>query len=960
MATKNFYTDDDLFTNGEEPTDEQWNARVLTLHQTEFEKRWSTGRGWFATPTVTPSSTNLVLSDVDCLVYGKRVTNGGTVAFAGAAAGTYYIQVTILGTFTKVKDTPDAGKLTVGTQAWTGSAFSGSFSMDALATAHGIATVEVNGVTSTILAVQGAWTSGVHYIGTSAQIDIVNHNGASYYALASHTAAAATEPGVGADWETAWSLASDRGLQGLPGQPSPAIVGKGNWAAGQGYVISNAVVGSDGAMYLCIANHTSTTDDKPTTGVNWQTYWRLGVQAITGGIGVTGTSIRYRLSWATATAYVNNATYIDAVSHEGNVYFCILSHTSGAASEPGVGASWSTYWHLSVPQAEYETAGEYHNTWELGHAYIHTPSADRVRHTGGTYRCILGHTADADSEPGIGADWQTYWVYLAKDGEDGSDAAYVMHGDWTEGHAYSATAIDAVVGSDNAGYACIVDHTSTTDDKPTTGANWETYWMKYVGPGGTGQNGTPGASPSYQGDWSALTSYGALAMVRHVGCLFVSKQASNLNHEPVAETTDDWWGFAAKDGLDGSGALTPSATVADLDGSGGAGTSDDYSRGDHKHADAQRHQQNTDAGSDLPTFSVRHGETDVTPLTPQAYMVDRAQTTGLNLYMEPYIIFAVRDTSNHAELVLGGPYACTDNANNWLVVDYADLTVKVITGSTPSASDYHVICNVTCAGGAMTIIDPWPHPSATITKPGGAGGAYEPALGNPDVDGKVLSSLADGTRSWITPGGGATDFVDLGDVPAAYTDEGGKFVAVKEDETGLEFVAAPSSPLPAAIYDFPAGSFYYPASNPAPLDRDTGTNGIIFRHLFDDTTQEYVEGVIQLPSDLDTAGTITLEAYGYATTAPGGAVYVQLSFEHSARADSESWDAAYTAEDSGDKEVDTTQDDLDYWTWTETVANAGWAASDHVRFKLSRKAPSGTDLTGDWGLTHFRIVVPRA
>jgi len=33
-------------------------------------------------------------------------------------------------------------------------------------------------------------------------------------------------------------------------------------------------------------------------------------------------------------------------------------------------------------------------------------------------------------------------------------------------------------------------------------------------------------------------------------------------------------------------------------------------------------------------------------------------------------------------------------------------------------------------------------------------GVYEPALGNPGVDGYVLSSTATGVRSWLAPGGG--------------------------------------------------------------------------------------------------------------------------------------------------------------------------------------------------------------
>lgn len=39
--------------------------------------------------------------------------------------------------------------------------------------------------------------------------------------------------------------------------------------------------------------------------------------------------------------------------------------------------------------------------------------------------------------------------------------------------------------------------------------------------------------------------------------------------------------------------------------------------------------------------------------------------------------------------------------------------------------------------------------------------------------------------------GGASAFTELSDVPASYTDQGGKFVSVKEDESGLEFVPAP-------------------------------------------------------------------------------------------------------------------------------------------------------------------------
>lgn len=171
-------------------------------------------------------------------------------------------------------------------------------------------------------------------------------------------------------------------------------------------------------------------------------------------------------------------------------------------------------------------------------------------------------------------------------------------------------------------------------------------------------------------------------------------------------------------------------------------------------------------------------------------------------------------------------------------------------------------------------------------------------------------------------------------------------------------VAVGSGTKSAARICFPAGSFKYPTSNPAPLDMDSGTNGTVYRHLFDDTTEEFVEGDFIVPSDVDGSGTVTFRAYGYSVTA-AASKNIELRLGHSARADAETWDNAYTDEDSGDEAVSSTQDQWDLIEWTETVANLAWAAKDHVRFQLSRIAPTANNLSGDWGLTHFEIVIPR-
>jgi len=165
---------------------------------------------------------------------------------------------------------------------------------------------------------------------------------------------------------------------------------------------------------------------------------------------------------------------------------------------------------------------------------------------------------------------------------------------------------------------------------------------------------------------------------------------------------------------------------------------------------------------------------------------------------------------------------------------------------------------------------------------------------------------------------------------------------------------------PDANYDFSAGSWDYPDSNPAPLDTDSGTNGTAKRILFDDTTEEFIIDQIKLPGDLNALGTVTFETYGHAVTSVADKK-VQLKFYHCAKAAGESWDAAFASKVSGDKDCDSTQDEkgLDHFTWTETIANLGWAANDFVRIKLSRIAPSENNLSGDYGIFHFRVKIPR-
>ncbi|MBK8051092.1 MAG: hypothetical protein IPK16_30735 [Anaerolineales bacterium] len=71
----------------------------------------------------------------------------------------------------------------------------------------------------------------------------------------------------------------------------------------------------------------------PTSWAGHRIYW--GVER----------SQRVAKMMSTATATGATATMV-VVTNGGSYYRCILAHTSGASSEPGVGASWATYWDL--------------------------------------------------------------------------------------------------------------------------------------------------------------------------------------------------------------------------------------------------------------------------------------------------------------------------------------------------------------------------------------------------------------------------------------------------------------------------------------------------------------------------------------------------------------------------------------------------------------------------------------
>jgi hypothetical protein len=124
------------------------------------------------------------------------------------------------------------------------------------------------GATGGGLKYEGTWTTGTQYFfesGDPQSTSIVKWNDVVYVCLVAHSADAATEPGLGANWQTNWEVFGEvRRLRWV-----------GDWADNHQYYNNDVVRGFDGNMYISITTLNSDTVNEPGFGVDWQTNWEL-------------------------------------------------------------------------------------------------------------------------------------------------------------------------------------------------------------------------------------------------------------------------------------------------------------------------------------------------------------------------------------------------------------------------------------------------------------------------------------------------------------------------------------------------------------------------------------------------------------------------------------------------------------------------------------------------------------
>jgi hypothetical protein len=149
-------------------------------------------------------------------------------------------------------------------------------------------TVEKYALAGTVLnMLTTPWASGTAY----SYNDVLNHNGVSYRCILPHTAAATSEPGIGAIWASYWVVF----VQGNAAIAATALSFMGTYTVGATYtanasIVSEAVSGYGKSLWLCKLSHTGATGKNP-TGASGSTYWDEVVQGGVNGVSSLTTAL---------------------------------------------------------------------------------------------------------------------------------------------------------------------------------------------------------------------------------------------------------------------------------------------------------------------------------------------------------------------------------------------------------------------------------------------------------------------------------------------------------------------------------------------------------------------------------------------------------------------------------------------------------------------------------------------
>ena len=145
----------------------------------------------------------------------------------------------------------------------------------------------------------------------------------------------------------------------------------------------------------------------------------------------------------------------------------VLLSTTATVGLFGTGKAFGRY-----PESHQQSGDEYGApfAWSptyfyLGNYYCGGTWGSLVIHNGRIYECCQTHAPDPAKEPSPAGD-TAYWL-------KGSE----WNVDWEVGKFYFFNELEMVTVEGVAGaYMCMVDHTSSLDNKPCSGVDWDTIW----------------------------------------------------------------------------------------------------------------------------------------------------------------------------------------------------------------------------------------------------------------------------------------------------------------------------------------------------------------------------------------------------------------------------------------------------------------------------------------------------
>lgn len=211
----------------------------------------------------------------------------------------------------------------------------------------------------------GSWATAAGY----SQFDNVIHNGSSYSATANHTSASLTEPGVGANWQTVWQLAAQKGSDGFTGATGPqGATGPSGSNGTNGATGATGPAGTNGA-----AGATGATGPAGSNGSNGAT-GATGPAGPTGPFGFGSNSLVYKetpsgtkngtnTTFTTANAYIAGTLQ---VFRNGLGEGTLVTETDPATGEFDIDAPqstddlWVAYQHNVSTTGNADTLDGYH------------------------------------------------------------------------------------------------------------------------------------------------------------------------------------------------------------------------------------------------------------------------------------------------------------------------------------------------------------------------------------------------------------------------------------------------------------------------------------------------------------------------------------------------------------------------------------------------------------------------